>query len=530
MASSPRSPRPRRLLAGLLAGCLSWIGLSATAEAAERRYAIVVGNNRGDATDGPLYYAERDAERVADVLRQQGEINEEDVILVRGATKERVLGVLEEMGRRASLDGELSLVIFYYSGHADSNTLHLDGTQLSFDELTEALQEMPAELRVLVVDACKSGGLTRVKGAAPAEPFEISATAELETEGTAIITSSSSGEDAQESDRLRGGVFTHHFVAGLLGAADESADGQVTLTEAYRYGYAQTLRTTSAQAVVQHPTYSFELRGKDDIVLTRLEDVRKAATLQLASGGEYLVFEDRRGGALLAEVTVPDGARLSLPTGSYLLRRRNSRHVQQVQLRLAEGQTHTVRPDQMSTVPYATSLRKGMAEDTVAVVGIVAGGGIEAEPLDELGPGPVGSLGLRLDFEPMSLVFRGRYARHSAGWFDPLFMNHEAIGADATAMKLVDIRRFALGMGVRVGGDAVVQTFDTWGEAPTRRALQARAGSLLRAEWAPAARWVLGTQVGLDATVYPGSDPQGETQVLTRVVPTASLDLTWWIR
>lgn len=520
------------LRAALLACGLGWTSLaSAPAQAAsERRYAVVVGNNRGDATDGPLYFAERDAERVADVLRQQGDVREEDVILLRGQDRERVLAVLHEVGRRASLDGEASLVFFYYSGHADSNTLHLDGTQLAFDELTHALAELPAELRVLVVDACRSGGLTRVKGAAPAEPFEITARAELETEGTAIITSSSSGEDAQESDRLRGGVFTHHFVAGLLGAADSSADGQVTLTEAYRYGYTQTLRTTSAQAVVQHPTYSFELRGKDDIVLTRLTEVRRAATLLLPEGGEYLLFEDRRGGDLLAEVTLPDQGRLSLPVGSYLLRRRGSRSVSQIQVRLAEGEVKTVLPGQMRTVPYATSLRKGMREDTPAIVGLSLGAGVEGEPLSELGAGFTGSLGARFELEPLSLVLRGRYASHSSGWWDPLLMQHQVLGADVAAMKLVDVRRVALGMGVRLGADAVQQRFDTWGMAPTRRAVQARAGSLLRAEWAPLPRWVLGAEGGLDAIVYPGTDPRGEEQVLTRVVPSASLDLTWWVR
>ena len=189
-----------------------------------------------------------------------------------------------------------------------------------------------------------------------------------------------------------------------------------------------------------------------------------------------------------------------------------------------------MRPEQMSTVPYATSLRKGMSEDTRAIVGIVASGGVEAEPLSQLGPGPTGSLGVRFDLEPMSLVLRGRYASHSAGLFDPLFMQHQAIGADLTAMKLVDVRRIAFGMGVRLGADGVIQTFDTWGEAPTRRAVQARAGSLLRAEWAPLPRLVVGTEVGLDATVYPGLDSRDQQAILTRVVPAAALDLTWWIR
>ena len=179
--------------------------------------------------------------------------------MLRRADRRRVLEALESLGRHIAADraadpAAQTLLVVYYSGHADAEALHLGGSRLSFGELTDAVEAMPVDVRVLVVDACRSGGLTRVKGATPAEPFAISTEDRLAATGTAIITSSSAGEDAQESDDLGGGVFTHHWVAGLLGAADTSDDGAVTLTEAYRYAYAQTLRSTSLQPVVQHPT------------------------------------------------------------------------------------------------------------------------------------------------------------------------------------------------------------------------------------------------------------------------------------
>jgi hypothetical protein len=42
------------------------------ASAAVRRYAVIVGNDRGDASDVGLRYAETDAQRVYDVLKDLG--------------------------------------------------------------------------------------------------------------------------------------------------------------------------------------------------------------------------------------------------------------------------------------------------------------------------------------------------------------------------------------------------------------------------------------------------------------------------
>ena len=123
--------------------------------------------------------------------------------------------------------------------------MHLGTTRLDFTRLTSLVDQAGATLKVLVVDACRSGELTRVKGARPVQPFKIVSAERLKSEGNAIITSSAAGEDAQESDRLGGGIFSHHFMMGLRGAADRTGDRTVSLSEAYRYAYDQTLRTTS---------------------------------------------------------------------------------------------------------------------------------------------------------------------------------------------------------------------------------------------------------------------------------------------
>ena len=84
-----------------------------------------------------------------------------------------------------------------------------------------------------------------------------------------LLTSSAADEDSQEADRIGGSYFSHHLASGLLGDADRSGDGRVSLAEAYAYAYARTVADTAESAAgAQHPTFSYELAGNGDVVLT----------------------------------------------------------------------------------------------------------------------------------------------------------------------------------------------------------------------------------------------------------------------
>ncbi len=323
-----------RLLLALLLAC--------PASAATVRYALVVGADRGDDQDGPLEYAERDASRVADVLTRMGGVSPENLVLLRAPDAAEVRRVLATLDRRIAAEkardpSSVGLLLTYYSGHADSYALHLGSSELPFKELRTAIATSAAEVAVLVVDACRSGGLTRVKGATRAKPFEMSVDDQLQSSGFAIITSSAAGEDAQESSRLRGGIFTHHLLNGLHGAADVSADQRVTLSEAFRYAATQTLRTTSRLRYIQHPTYQFRIRGKQELVLTWLRAAAGWARLRLRTSGHYMVIERNADGVVLSDLDAEDRTELLLPEGRYLVRRRGSDAVHEANVDLDGG-------------------------------------------------------------------------------------------------------------------------------------------------------------------------------------------------
>jgi hypothetical protein len=133
------------------------------------------------------------------------------------------------------------------------------------------------------------------------------------------MASSSSQELSQESDELRGSYFTHHLVTALRGAGDADGDGRVSLDEAYRYAYRQTLASTAlTQVGEQHVTLETDLTGHDDVAVTYPAEAR--AQLELPGSLEGRVLVQQKGsGAVVAELQKVAGApiRLALVAGSY---------------------------------------------------------------------------------------------------------------------------------------------------------------------------------------------------------------------
>src|SRR5262249_37402268 len=149
----------------------------------------------------------------------------------------------------------------------------------------------------------------------------------LNTEGIAVIASSSARELSQESEELRSSYFTHHWLVALRGAGDRDADGRVTLSEAYQYAYNHTLATTAETSVGdQHPTPATNLRGKDDIPLTPPAAANAHLKVPAGFDGRVLV-QSLPSWSVLAELDKTPGqpVLLALPAGRYAasLRRGN---------------------------------------------------------------------------------------------------------------------------------------------------------------------------------------------------------------
>lgn len=494
---------------------------------------MVVGANEGHTYEETLRFADKDAERMAEVLRALADVPDANIVVLRNVTAQRFDAALASVATRIEADkaaGDEPVLFVYYSGHADADSLHLRGTDMPLKQLRRRLETTPAQLKILVIDACRSGEITRVKGVVPSESFEFRAEDKLETEGLAIITSSAAGEDAQESDRLRGGIFTHHFVNGLRGAADRSGDDKVTLSEAYQYGYQQTLETTSRARFTQHPTYSFATKGREEIVLTRV-NLAESGHLVLANAGSFTIFRRGKRGDLMAELNSPERTSLVMPPGVYLVRLREGKHVFEAHARVWAGRTTTVSKSDMQRLHVGRTVRKGYTQRALALALTIDGGAGRFVSTD-FGTTAIAHAGLKLDFSPLTLHIRGRYGysryRPSSRASDPgvsgVGIRQYSAGADLGLLKLFDVGRFAPGIGVRAGADWVWQVFDSPGVAPTRGQLVANFGPVLRFEYAAAPQVILSLDLGTDIYVVSGTNG-----INVPVVPHATLGLGFYL-
>jgi hypothetical protein len=318
----------------------SGVCLAARAAAPLRRFALVVGANRGAADRVPLRYAVTDAERFADVVTRMGGVPLADRIVLRDPSRQAfldALGSTSERAGQARAETARVEVIVYFSGHADEQGLMLGRETLPYRELRQAVGAIGADVGITILDACASGAITRLKGGHPHPAFLSDASQVVQ--GYAFLTSSSETEAAQESERLRGSFFTHALLTGLRGAADVSGDGRVTLGEAYQFAFHETLvQTAPTQAGAQHPTYDIKMAGTGDVVMTDL--AQNASTLVLGADydGRFFVMNAQR--HLVAELYKPYGRRveLGLEPGQYEVFFEQEKKLMSASLKLDEGQ------------------------------------------------------------------------------------------------------------------------------------------------------------------------------------------------
>jgi hypothetical protein len=318
--SDPTTTRSR-LLVGVIALTVLSAALPVSGAADQavplRRFAFVAGSNDGGPALVSLRYAESDARSFADVLEDLGGVKPRDLVLVSGSSLQRFEDGLQRVHQMVTSPREMDErreLIFYYSGHSDDDGLILGRDRVRWDDLRRDLADMPADVKVAIVDSCSSGSLTRAKGGQARPAFLYDASSDMT--GHAYLTSASAEEAAQESDRIGASFFTHYLVSGLRGAADKAGDGLVTLNEAYTYAFQETLASTErTEYGPQHPAYDINLSGSGDLVLTDLrsssgilkvsEDV--AGRLYLRDSQGDLAVELNKAGGQPAELGLEPG-------------------------------------------------------------------------------------------------------------------------------------------------------------------------------------------------------------------------------
>ena len=474
------------------------LGANQTPTTSER-FAIFIGSNLGLPDEPILRFAEKDALHVSKVFARFGQVPAQNQMVLLSPEMSDVKQSFQTLSARIKSlpSATQATLIFYYSGHADANALHIGSQRLTFDVIKGLLRDTRAPLKLILIDACRSGAFTRLKGARRAPGFKIR-TAPLAVKGVAVISSSSPHEDAQESDITRGGIFTQHLVTGLMGAADRSRDQQISLTEIYEYTYRETVKSTSQTVTVQHPNYSFSLRGKNEVILTKLTKTRGFSQLKLTAAAEangVYILIPRASDLPLTEVRVESSQDLLIHPGDYLLRYRDRSGLYERAYSFQPHRSYPIRLRDLTQIPYGVSVRRGHARYSLSDERLSAWAlSVDTRLLTPL-QAEMGSRwggGLQLERHTPSLSLHLRLSVH---YSDPLahqtanFTQVEGLG-EVGVGRFFDLSWISLTTQLWVGGAWIGQRFNP------------ESNTTDRSSWAGVISPMLGAQVSWGARVF----------------------------
>lgn len=277
-----------------------------------KRFLLVVGANDGGRGRVKLRYAVSDAQAILKVMEDMGGVQPDDGRLLIQPNREALFWELERLNlrvNRAKKKHRRVEVLFYYSGHSSAKHILLGKEKIKYEDFKERLDNLDAHVRIAILDSCASGAFTRLKGGKKKAPFLHDSAYDMK--GYAVMTSSSSDEASQESDRLAGSFFTHFLTSGLRGAADMSRDGRVTLSEAYQFAFNETLaQTEKTLSGPQHPNYNIKMSGTGDVIMTDLRE--SAELLTIAEDVEGRLFLHNPKNVLVVELNKTPGRTIEL--------------------------------------------------------------------------------------------------------------------------------------------------------------------------------------------------------------------------
>lgn len=351
-------------------------GEASTEEGASsvRRFALLVGADNGGPERELLRYSSADARSVAQTLTRLGGVASTDLTRLTDPSPNELRDAFKRITSAATAaqdSGKKVHFVFYYSGHSDERSLLMGGPRFDYKELKGLVDAVPADVHIAILDSCASGAFTRAKGGLRRPPFLVGDSAQVA--GHAYLTSASADENAQESDTVGGSFFTHFLISGLRGAADIDGDDKVTLDEAYRFAYDQTLRRTeSTRAGAQHAAYDIDLSGSGDLVMTDLRLANSRLVVARDLGGRIFIRDDKdRLHAELEKVPGAPAIVLALPAGAYRVTLDDGQRYMAADVRLNESGTEEIELSDFKIVGHEDAKQKGEAGGADEETGLV---------------------------------------------------------------------------------------------------------------------------------------------------------------
>ena len=240
-----------------------------------KRLALLVATSEYPECEGlkPLHGSLLDVDAMQRVLVSNGEFANEDVIVLKNATRQVIEEAIHNLFNGSDRKKD-DLVLFYFSGHGvvdEANKLFLGTpstrkgtnnklvkpTTVAASYLQEAMQESKSQHQVLIFNCCFSGAFA--EGMTVMDDSSVNLKTQLGGKGRAILTSSSSTQFSFQPDGEMS-IYTRYLVEGIeTGAADTDRDSKISVDELHEYA---ALKVSQESPNMTPAFYPVEQGGK----------------------------------------------------------------------------------------------------------------------------------------------------------------------------------------------------------------------------------------------------------------------------
>jgi hypothetical protein len=236
-------------------------------------WAVVVG--AATYTHMPtLRYTDDDAYQLYAFLKSPrgGALPDDQIRLLidEDATYHNIIDAMESTLLRAD---DNDVIVFYFSGHGLQGSflpVDFDGynNQLKHQDIKQLLEQSRAKHKLVLADACHSGGLLSQKSPLKSDLQRYYKAFEYTDGGMALMMSSKGEEYSLEDGGLRSGIFSHFLIRGLKGEADRDGNLIVSIQELYNFVHQQVRLYTGN---IQTPTLTGKFDDRMPVAVVRAE-------------------------------------------------------------------------------------------------------------------------------------------------------------------------------------------------------------------------------------------------------------------
>ncbi len=235
-----------------LISCIAIIIMMPLLTIAQTTYVLSTGvSNYGDPQVN-LRNTTKDAKAIAALFKKRPN-TKVSVVTSSKATKENILKYLNAIKTLAKPNDK---VIFFFSGHGDTDCFIAHDGGFYYKDLINTLRQMKTSKVFVFIDACLSGSVQ-------------SSVSEFQWTGdnggaVAFMMSSRASEYSYENQWLNNGYFTQALLLALRGKSDTDGNKKISLIEAFKYVHKDVTTRESKQ----HPQLIANKSLYDEVLIS----------------------------------------------------------------------------------------------------------------------------------------------------------------------------------------------------------------------------------------------------------------------